>query len=1565
MANGDTATIPQTGSGSSGFTLQDLSGLLPAEAQIQQQAQPATQVEPSAQGQQQTIAQPTGTQQGAPGIKSTVKQEPAFFGMRVATQDGVNDFENYIKNGGDINQVPVYDRLAVALAKDPDFLKKKENLPTYYSLVYKPLNQQSAGEKFNQAVNAVVPATGSAIQNIGQGILNTVNLAKDSAELAFRKATGLVHDPGYETVDSRFANEAATQMQGTSRAFGEAWNMVVGTSEGLFQWSRPVAEMFTHDPESKEQVDRAYASDLQDAVAHQLDLRNLGNQAQDLTANAYKLVGAYGDTGQKIQNATPNEAAAEGIATVANPLNYVAEIGAGLKAVGAFKPILLDRSLQSMEEVAGATARKGALDATQILPENPGISAANPGYIEARNLQSQFAPAARAAAQDVTDKSAALNQVLTSSNKIAGDPGTATWFASNILKGGGQVLENAGNIAQKVADFPENFGNWVSRGNPQAKAFVTKGLEKALFGTALEFLGPVGGIAEAAIEHLPSLADSLSGLFKTAGKELAYGETTLPFGQRVAQGTKLLPKFMAQAIDSPALVTAVNLAKGGAAGAATGAVLGGLQEAGTVPGGGIGGTVMGAAQGGILGMAGAGFGQWQRFDNPNQYLLQARGDWKRYSDILPPAEKQNFQQLSPTNQLILAQNAQHFPGLKVNYVRNDPTAPSFHYFDNGGRSNIQINLANPDSVIRTTLAHELIHGATRSGMLPDIYDSLFGNPQTGKVGQFTALDAQGNPIGPNPDTGRYIANQDFNNLAQQYKNKMAQNGLPTAHLNDFAIAKEIYAENGVDYLMSGAPILDSNSAYRPALTSKPALKTALAKMGYTFDDNGRMIGAPGGPGGQVAGSGLFNDLQRNPTLQDLAQSYYTQTWRDGKINNEEEPTHRFTQRDMQNPNVAETWLNTAAEIKRNQDGTAQRDPNTGLPIYRTPREVNEYNANFTKAIRSGLEMLPEDQRADIGLRTTTDEKGRTNTFMRYLPDNIIDSLAGTNQYNPHQIASLRLLSRTLADSGNPGMEMRFFYNTALTAGKKYAGFQGREKIAVPYGIELTHDNQVNVKSVDFEQLNQNYQRVANRAPFKSLWDSPAAFAQDAHTYFTNHKEGRPGADAIGTQKRDGVNGLAGFGTQMHAESNPIVESIPQSVRSIVKSYRIDRMNQASATGAVRPFISEPQYYAMNRNYLPGAAEVSYAPRVAPTTPAPEPSQFPEAIPVTTRLDKDGKPQPVPIPYDITKSPLIADKYPQKLAKDAPDRMSKQFSYINPTEGRRLTALDDASAVTTFANRLVPMLKDWLKDPQIAPGKEWYDTIGDKLKGAFGKGANQFMEFLAATSPMKRPHENFLEAYEAKTLADQGHYDRHIDLYNKARDMMASDPKGFIQHVQDLTGSETPPSSQNNALAAYIDHHDILPLKANEQKYGFNSNAVLRVLADRWREDVKGPKTPQFNKNITGESDEATIDDWAARTLREIGYKGQQDQWRVQPASKTGVSNEDFAFGQLVFRRAAEKLGLKPKEAQALAWVGEQDKWVKNGWADIPAQDYDKPFDLAFPKEGPRLSYGQLREALKK
>jgi hypothetical protein len=70
---------------------------------------------------------------------------------------------------------------------------------------------------------------------------------------------------------------------------------------------------------------------------------------------------------------------------------------------------------------------------------------------------------------------------------------------------------------------------------------------------------------------------------------------------------------------------------------------------------------------------------------------------------------------------------------------------------------------------------------------------------------------------------------------------------------------------------------------------------------------------------------------------------------------------------------------------------------------------------------------------------------------------------------------------------------------------------------------------------------------------------------------------------------------------LHRDTNPLVDTLPNAVRPIIKDYRIDRANQISATGPVRPFISEQQYFQMNKNYLPGAAMPASAAVVMPAS----------------------------------------------------------------------------------------------------------------------------------------------------------------------------------------------------------------------------------------------------------------------------------------------------------------------------------------------------------------------------
>jgi hypothetical protein len=54
--------------------------------------------------------------------KIAVRQRAQYFGFRVASAEEVQRYDDYIASGGDPNQVPIYDRLAVALYKNPKIL---------------------------------------------------------------------------------------------------------------------------------------------------------------------------------------------------------------------------------------------------------------------------------------------------------------------------------------------------------------------------------------------------------------------------------------------------------------------------------------------------------------------------------------------------------------------------------------------------------------------------------------------------------------------------------------------------------------------------------------------------------------------------------------------------------------------------------------------------------------------------------------------------------------------------------------------------------------------------------------------------------------------------------------------------------------------------------------------------------------------------------------------------------------------------------------------------------------------------------------------------------------------------------------------------------------------------------------------------------------------------------------------------------------------------------------------------------------------------------------------------
>jgi hypothetical protein len=52
---------------------------------------------------------------------------------------------------------------------------------------------------------------------------------------------------------------------------------------------------------------------------------------------------------------------------------------------------------------------------------------------------------------------------------------------------------------------------------------------------------------------------------------------------------------------------------------------------------------------------------------------------------------------------------------------------------------------------------------------------------------------------------------------------------------------------------------------------------------------------------------------------------------------------------------------------------------------------------------------------------------------------------------------------------------------------------------------------------------------------------------------------------------------------------------------------------------------------------------------------------------------------------------------------------------------------------------------------------------------------------------------------------------------------------------------------------------------------------------------------------------------------------------VQPQGESGVSNLDFAFSQEAFKQAADRLGIKPHQLQAILWYGEKMHYAGKGY----------------------------------
>lgn len=1245
-----------------------------------------------------------------------------------------------------------------------------------------------------------------------------------------------------------------------------------------------VQKIFANDPHAREQIDRDQSEIIRNRMLRDNANSDLVAAAKYKTADFLAGIG-LNDLAKATQAAqvTPEQQTFAQVIT--DPLTYL-EFGLGKVASLATAGKVgvrfsrMEMATKALEQAAetvdnlhvqrrafnGVTSSVGAT-ADERLAAQRALATQAP-------IESRAQAVLQTAANEHQAALAVTNQELTD----AATPPIGRQVVGNLAKGGGQLAEFAGKGLDWVATIPSKL---VDRIFPSADETTKEVLAQTVrskfthalvqFGAGSVFGGPVGGLAGLLAPQATKVLQKFGRDLAMVGDQFALGQQTLPFWKSIKENTTGMTRLAASLLDNQLVYAIPDTARGAAAGAVLGGALGGIQSGGTTQG-----VLGGAGPGFLFGTAGGGLGQLKKFNSPAELHSAAIGDRARFIKSLAPPDQQQFGALHPAEQLAVSVYARAHPDAHISFFTDpSPGAPNGSHTVVNGRGAISINSAG-DNPIEAILAHEVGHHIASHGLGATVEDYMLGNVAKGQPGIFTKYDQNGVPLVETGPDGiqRYVPNNEFEGYKAKYNTRKGAiaGAIPE---DNYGIAQEMFAELHAAKYHSPADVQKLVRGFVPSgLAGDNVAANWFTRMGMGTDASGRPLST--------------DTVKQTRGLNDVVDNFYRD--RSYKTNPPEDdrgytrvPVGETRRGTPEFDRLAKTF-DASGDLKRNPDGTiwTGRD---GRPQIVSVKEADATHGKMTDAVISMYKNNPtlEGAGGDNSLRLVTYRNGRKVYRGQTVPPQVLDALAASNQHNPAQINNWRTLNGVMGR--NDGTMVLQVYNTAGKRGA-YATLPAKERAVVPLYTEVSPaTRQTNVQAYDPEQMTSNIARMLRTKKGKEIWDGKIAPAHDdVKTYLDNLSNNRPGETGIGLQKKGAINELFGI----NADANPYVTEVMKRSPSVFKTFRLDRINRLQELpGTIEPVGA--QTYEQVYGFMQPKGMQTEASALDRT-----------AIPVTMRTTRTGKTEPAKIDYSITKAPLVADKQPPADLPKGANNFG-HLDFLTKPDQQKLTHLDEASAVTSFADKLVGEYGQWTGNRDVMKAKRWYGEVRGYLKKAVGPDAELFAHLLAATSPQQGVVQNWHDAKTAYERYKMGYFDDAIAKYKE-------------------TGKIT---------------EDMKPRKENGALFATNSDAVLKVLSGTWLDSVEGPKTPNFFDNLFGRGTRATIDKWAARTMRRLGYEGvpgAPEQYRLQPKSEMGVNNLDFAFSQEAFGQAADRLGMDAHQLQAILWYAEKHHWVERGYS---------------------------------
>lgn len=920
------------------------------------------------------------------------------------------------------------------------------------------------------------------------------------------------------------------------------------------------------EPEMKQLSRRATWDFLREARDTEQFTQNFNQHLETLFPQALQGLGAV----------PTDKDATTGLTLIADPANLV--------PAGAAARWTSQVPLRGAVRAAQTAAKSAALDLAKATAEReslalvlkPSLSAAERGPVFARYQAADAAVKAAAAKKEIATKvlartTAEQREVIDQLATAAAEQPLVQRAAAGAAQLGGAAAGGIGAGLQRVAALPEKIASVVaSTADDAARESIAGGVRNVagLMGVVPAAAGAAGAFAQTAGRNLA-----------TFGRVLAEAEGQLPFFKRLARETDGLTKFGASLVDQSGLGAVIVPAGRMAANASRGVPFAAAASY-VGAGGDVDAAARGAGAGIVFGMAGAGYGQWQRYLNGSLHRQRQVADIARFRGTLASEEaRAHFDRMPGADRAALATMQLAHPDLSIKFEQLGKGRPSFYYAAEDGPVAV-INLDTKDGV-NAVVAHEIGHHVERHGLGPVVERVLFGDPLVERPGLFTELDSAGKPV--LDGNGGYSRNAEWSTLTEAYNARLRAHAERTGDTipprDDAAMAREVFAEHVADYMLGRDALqrdLRSNvwtraiegMADSSLVGAVPMLRQVLGKMGLPIDGATR----------RVVGSDLFpGGLPASKDLSRLIRAYHRKSARGAApAIAEEAGSTRYTAAEVvQHPEILEKLFDGTDDVKRDARGRVVRDKD-GAPVFQTAKDQKAQRAELAKAIVAEIEKAPPP-----GAKLEVTKQEGEGYAVPGLPDALIDKLEASGKFHPVQIAHLREVSSMIRDGS--GRSALFFYQPAIkpkTTGQ-YASLSGDWRTETPYQIFVSKAGNVLFRSLSREKLMANAQEMVAKKR-AALWgNSLPELVADVDRYLANHAAGKPGADGIGVEKRDQINALFGIGTKVNVAANPFLESSPKA-SIVIRSRRIDRTNRLTPVDQFFP----AEYDKLNRNFRP-------------------------------------------------------------------------------------------------------------------------------------------------------------------------------------------------------------------------------------------------------------------------------------------------------------------------------------------------------------------------------------------